>query len=247
MKKLLLLITVVLFISCSSDEESDNGITLEPNQKTLYFEDTYQIEASSISAITYSVENEFHASVSSTGLVEVGRVGETTIILDNGEETKEEIITVTPKSTLYPTPNLEFGISRSQLEDSLGTPDAETDESILYTTSLGYNMLYLFDDDNNLDFSSVIIEEQHTSELVTYLGERYLLVSDTDEFYMLINGLSMATSTLAIGASEMNDDYLLVLYSPIDDSTLNKSSNTYKIDSSLINKISKILKNKLNN
>ena len=122
----------LLLVSCSKDDEVDNLITLASSEKTLYFGDEYQIEATSNTPILYSSENEYHTSISESGLVTARFVGETNIVLSNGNDTQKVLITVKPKINLYPEPNLEFGISKSALIAKYGTPDSETETNIFY-------------------------------------------------------------------------------------------------------------------
>lgn len=79
----LLLITVLVFTLSSCEKEKANLISVTVLEKTFNFEDEYQIEATSKSAISYKVDNEYHATITQTGYLTAGRVGETTISLKN--------------------------------------------------------------------------------------------------------------------------------------------------------------------
>ncbi len=75
MKKLLLLLLIApfIFISCGSDDD-DASISLKETEKALKYGETYQINATSGNKITYVSENEYHATVSESGLVTAARI-----------------------------------------------------------------------------------------------------------------------------------------------------------------------------
>ena len=82
------LVFIAILIISSNSCKKEDLITLNSTEKTLNYEDEFQIEAESNSLITYSVENEYHAEVSESGLVKARYVGETNIILQNAEDRK---------------------------------------------------------------------------------------------------------------------------------------------------------------
>ena len=105
---IILAVLPLLLAGCSKDEPKPDIISLVVTEKTLNFGDEYQIVATSKAPIVYEVENEYHADVSETGLVTARFIGETIILLSNGEDSKTFKIIVSPKSNLYPEPNLKF-------------------------------------------------------------------------------------------------------------------------------------------
>lgn len=217
MKKTVLLIGVslsLLFVSCSKDDEVDKLITLESSAKTLFFGDEYQIEATSNTPILYSSEDEYHAHVSEPGLVTARFIGETNIVLSNGNDRKTVSITVKPQINLYPDPNLEFGISRSALITKYGTPDAESETTILYNnySNAAAAVMYLFDENNKLKNTAVMVKTAYNSNLGTFLVERYLPI-DMDNL-LFVNALRPEDATLLIGADLYDISYWLVLYVP---------------------------------
>ncbi|WP_165042378.1 Ig-like domain-containing protein [Dysgonomonas sp. ZJ709] len=216
MKKLLLLLFVLplIFVSCGSDD--DNSLSLKEAEKTLKYGNTYQINASSDNKITYTSENEYHATVSESGLITAGRIGETNILLTDGNDTKEFKVTVNPESNLYPEPNVEFGISKSDLIKKLGTPDYQTSEGIRYDnySSNAPQVAYLFDSSDKLETSVTMVKTAYSSELGTFLGERYVYGTSIEEDYTLIfiNNLKLENATMMIGASLYNTSYWMTIY-----------------------------------
>lgn len=236
MKNFLFLFTCTLFLlnSCSSDDDNKNGISLSETSTTLKSTKTYQIKATSDTKITYAVENEYHAKVSESGLITAGKIGDTDIILTNGDDTKHFKVTVEPESKLFPEPNLEFGISKSDLIKKLGTPDVTTDNGIGYSnySTNAPAALYLFDSNNKLNGSSVMVKTAYSKELGTFLGERYVYATSVEEDYTLffVNALSLEKTTMAIGASLYNTQYWMVFYYPYS-----KSKSSAQIRSSVNN------------
>lgn len=207
-----------LFFSCSKEDGPDNSITVQSSEKTLYFGDEYQIKATSNLPISYTSNDEYHAAVSETGLVTARFVGETEILLSNGSETKEVPVTVEGKSNLYPKPHLDFGISRSKLIGELGTPDAEIEEGVGYGSysSAAPMIMYLFDENDNLRSVGVLVSTVYSSDLGTFLSERYLPADP--ENLIFINALEESRTTMLVAAELYDQDYWMVLYIPYSSS-----------------------------
>lgn len=215
MKKFLTLILLAtLFVGCSSDDDENNNIDLKTSDVILSFGDESQIGATSDSKITYSSEDEYYASVSDAGLIKAGRVGETRMVLTNGKDTKSLKVTVKATSNLYPEPNIEFGISRSDLIKKLGTPDRETSTGIGYDnySTNAPQVAYIFDTNNKLTSSSVLVKSSQSSNLGTFLGERYIAIGSEGYTIFFINSLLTQNPTMGVGANLYNVNYWMVLY-----------------------------------
>jgi hypothetical protein len=215
-KTLLILAVIVAAITsgCSKGDDENPAIILKTAEKTLSFGDTYQIEATSPSPITYTAENDYYAAVSSSGLVTARFVGETNITLTNDKDSKKVTIIVSPKSTLYPTPNVEFGISRSALIAKLGKPAKETSSGIAYSnySNVAELVMYVFDANDKLTNTGVAVKTAYSSELGAFLSERYLLINK--ENLLFVNSLDPKKEAMLIRASLYNTSYWLVSYGP---------------------------------
>lgn len=209
--------TIVLS-GCGKEDDVDNSILLTSSNQTLFYDDEFQIDATSSLPITYTSEDEYHAKVSASGLVTAGRVGETNIVLSNGKDTKKIKITVRPESNLYPEPELTFGMTRAAVKSKLGTPDSETDAGMGWTnySTNAPILMCLFDEADKLESYSVMVKTAYSSELGTFLGERYVPFSIDEENYTIlcVNGLTLDTATMLIGASVYNSSYWMVTYIP---------------------------------
>jgi hypothetical protein len=230
MKKGLVLLAVVLplvLAGCSKDDEPD-VISLEVSEKTLYSGDEYQIEATSKAPINYTVENEYHAEVSETGLVTARFVGETNVLLSNGEDTRNFRVIVKPKNNLYPEPDVKFGDSKSSIIAKFGTPDDESSSEIGYIdySDAAPILMFSFDSNDKLEGYGVLVKSFYSSTLADFFLERYLIVSaEEDGVFLFINDLNPTTATMGIGLQLYNISYWIVIYMPMPNiSTSTKSA-----------------------
>lgn len=215
MKKILFVFVVLVSVlsSCSSSDD-DKGIELMSKDVVLSFEEEYKIDAKSESKILYTSENKYHASVSENGTITGGRVGETNILLNNGEDTKKIKVTIEAKSNLYPEPNLEFGISRADLIKKLGKPDNNSDDGIAYTSFSANAPIaaYFFDENDRLSSVAVMVKTSQSSNLGKFLVERYVPFSSENGLALFMNALVVKDVTMLVGAKVFNLSYWQVLY-----------------------------------
>lgn len=215
------LLLMIMFVSCSSDDNGSrfDNIDLTKTEKTLFSKDTHQIDAASISEINYKSENEYHADVSSSGLVTARFVGETNIELSNSEDNKNFKVIVKPEYSLYPEPNVEFGVTtKSDIITTLGEPDAETEDVIGYSdySNAAPILMFMFDSNDKITSYITLVKTAFTSDLASFLIERYLLVSAERDFYLFINGLNLSDATKAMSLQVRDLNYLQVIYMPSD-------------------------------
>ncbi len=213
-------IAAIAFSGCSKGSGEDNPIKLSSSAQTMRYDDEFQIQATSDTPITYTSENDYHAEVSSSGLVTAGRIGETNIVMTNGDDTKKLKITVRPESNLYAEPDLTFGMTRSAVKAKLGSPDSETEDGIGYEDwSYASEMLIcLFDEDDKLTSYSVAVKTLYAEELVAFLAERYVLGSVPDNGDLLaifINSLDLNTANMTVSVFYSDLSYLMTMYMPV--------------------------------
>lgn len=228
MKKYLLCMLMALpfvFTSCSDSDDNDdndeNGIKLEKSEYKMNFQDKVQIEATSPSDIVYQSENEYVATVSTSGLITGGRVGETEIALSNGNGTKKVKVIIEPKSELYPEPEFPFGETRDNIIKKHGKPDAEDDESIVYKnySSNTEAIMYMFDGKegkSKLTGISVLLKSSYsnTKELAAHLAERYIMTSGEGDLTLIgMNSSKVENATVLVGV-QLFGSYWGVMYVP---------------------------------
>lgn len=210
-----LLACTMLLSSCSKDEDVSIIIQNE-NPIVLNHEETIQIKATSTLPLTYISENEYNAKVSTYGLITANYVGETKIKLTNGSEEKIIYVEVEPKYNLYETPCLEWGISKSEVINKYGSPDAETSQGVGYKSysSAAPILTFLFDNSQKLMASSVLVKTGHGSTLADFLLERYMPISvDIDKYNAsFVDALTPEQTNTLINITPYNLAYLQVLY-----------------------------------
>ena len=216
-KQILAFALIGLFIAGCSSKEDPDVISLKTRGKILNYKDEYQIEAKSKSEITYKSDNEYHASVSESGLVTAGFVGNGNISLTNKSGDIQNVtIFVEPKYTTFPTPFLEFGTSMADIIAKFGAPDVQNSVAIGYEgySSKAPRISYSFDSDGKLDLVAVWVKTAYSSELGSYMSERYMFAMEEDGAFLFVNGLSAGTSTMAVALTLYDINYWFAIYMP---------------------------------
>lgn len=230
MKKVLLLLFILPFVfsSCSSDDD-DNSIKVEQREFVMNFEDTQQINATSKASITYKSESEYVAKVSTSGLITAGRVGETSILLSNGEDSKSISVKVEPLHNIYPEPihKIKFGDSKATVKSAFGNNAFEQTTSLLYNDyHKNYDYAFLFEDGKLTATGVVIPTLSLPDNFSDFFTERYQIVALEDYQASFIN----EKEDMAVGISPTDDlDSMLVIYIPFS-ATRSSSSTSIKDD-----------------
>lgn len=183
----LLILALPIFIFSCSDDDND-GISLKSsNDVTLHSGETHQIQASSDHTITYISENVSHAMVSSSGVITARLIGETRVLLDNGNESKVVKVTVAPQYNLYPDPVFDFGISREELKRKAGTPDFEEEIGEGYASVIYYNpsesavsLVYLFEENVMYSVAVFLKPSYDNDDVTSFVSERYRYLNTQD-------------------------------------------------------------------
>ncbi|WP_088656221.1 Ig-like domain-containing protein [Geofilum rhodophaeum] len=215
MKKIVLALMVVLLAACGKDESPD-VISLNDSEVPLYYGDNYQIEAESRSSVTFESENDYHASVTTDGLVTARYVGETNISISNAEDSKLLRITVQPKYDLYPEPDVEFGTLKADIISHFGDPTSDTGSAIGYDDySYGAPiLLFAFDDYDRVTGYAVMIDPNKMERLVNFIGERYFPVGSKDGVLTFANGLAPEKASVGIVVYLYDSSYIAAMYLP---------------------------------
>lgn len=199
MKKVFLffmVLSAVMLYSCKEDVITvKNGELVQLNHG-----DTHQIEAESISLIHYESSDEYCAQVSQYGLVQANYVGSANIMLNNEIEEKIVKVEVKAVSSLYEEPDIAFGDTKLSVIDKLGTPSEDNGNTFIYkdySSSVSY-LLVLFENDRVLSYA-VMLDHSYSSELATFIGERYRSLGVIDKYFCYINSLQLADATMMVG------------------------------------------------
>lgn len=228
MKKILFTLGIALpflFNSCSDDENKENdSIKLESSKLEILVGNEMQINATSSLDISYSSENDYYASVSRSGLVTANKVGETSVLLNNGVKKETVDIAITPKYTTYPDPYLNFNASKNDIIKEVGNPDRTTDDGgLVYDnySSKASAGLYMFDGSKYTGFG-VTVNTSYAAELGNFIRERYNLYWNDEDNYTIyyINATTISKATVIV-AVEITLSGIYVIYMPA--SALSKS------------------------
>ena len=182
----------------------------------MHHGETYQIPAQCDNPITYTSVDEYHANVSASGLITAQYVGNTTIRLTSEDDTKTFSVTVISRSNLYPEPNIKVGDTRSTVISKLGQPDASTSDGIGYNnySTKAPMLAVLFDANNRVKGYGIMVLSAYSSELSTFIRERYAYVTMNEGSPIFINSLTAAGATLLVSYEYYNTNYWMVTYLP---------------------------------
>jgi len=219
MKKYLfftLLLITTCFFSCSKDDAPGEFEITSPKSLTLVFGATSQISTNSTDGVSYNSENEYHATVSASGLITGKCIGETNIDVKHGNSTNKIKITVIPKSALYTEPDFLFNNTKDQILSRFINPETLNDKSIIYNGAYNgvYKIAYMFEN-NKCSSIIVLISTLHMNDLSNFIDERYEYYSSTPmdngtDIMMFLN----EDKTMAVGVYLFNTSYLAVMYTP---------------------------------
>ena len=120
-----------------------------------------------------------------------------------------------PLSDLYPTPVLEFGMSKTDLVHRLGIPERSTKDGIIYAnySKAAPYAMYVFENEK-LSGAAVFVCSSCTKSLAAYLVERYHPVSREGKNYYFINTPSEQNSALCVALTLSKTKYWSVMYMP---------------------------------
>ncbi len=189
MKKLLFLtiLSSVIFLKCSKKEATLQELLVTTTSISFNSGETLQIDAISDFSINYKSDHEYHATVSSSGLVTAVKVGETIITITSNGISKEVSVEVLPTQNILSDLILEWGILRSEIKTKVGEPDDEYPDEITYYDIYGTaeDVIYEFDTDDKLIATWVYINISKTSTLKEFLLERYAFINSKNgiDFY----------------------------------------------------------------
>ena len=207
---------IVFLTACSSSD--DEKLSLSADKLTMHFEETEQLTATE--NVVWESESEFVATVSTNGLVEGGHVGKTNIVATSENGTAKCEVEIVPVYNTITEPVIVGGAKtisevKSKEKRSL---NKET------LTSLGYSgsnsaekaVVYLFDDNGNVESAAVAVSFSYTKELTSFLIERYQVIGEKDDVYVFING-DEENYNMGITLSD-ESSYLMVAYIPTSSS-----------------------------
>lgn len=203
---------IALTLGCSSKDEPD-VIELSSSELSLTKGDEKNLNAKSQSSITYKSENDFHALVTQSGLVTANYVGSTNISLVNGSGSSKEVkVTIKPKYTTYEEPDMDFGLTSSQIISKYGAPRFTDAEASIYNGSGNVlNKIYLMTN-GRVSSIGVTIPGRYLADTREFIKERYAYAyrATTGEVYG--NSLVATNADFFVGTSLSASGDVMILY-----------------------------------
>lgn len=187
MKELKMLFAVLLAViittsmySCGSDDDGDDSVSLK--NVTLVAGEEMTIENGS--GVTWVSDNVYIASVSGTTIT-AKRVGTAKISSSKGSFT----VTVTGSSDLYDEPYMVWGSSVSTVNSYMSsyTLTKQTESILMYEGKKGADYILYGFENSKLTSSAAAIPSYYAKELVEFLNERYVYLSEEDNNYYFLS------------------------------------------------------------
>ncbi len=222
-----LIVFPMLFTDCGFNDFDDNNIKINQDQYILHYKETAQINSiTKATNIVYTSQSEYVASVSESGVITAGRVGEANIYLSNMGTTTHVTVKVEPVHNIYPEPihDIDFGVSKESVKSTFGNNPTEEHETALVYRDYhkDYDYVFLFEDEDLAAMGVLIPTPSLPDNFTDFLLERYLLVAFQDGESTFLNqhrdlGISMAPSK--------DSSEIMVVYFPFESAARSSSPN----------------------
>lgn len=178
MKKHFIFMAVLGLVLCTSCSDPID-ISTSDDPIVLHHDEEYSIVATSQTPITYSSSNEYCAVVNQDGLITARCIGESTIQLSNGKDTKSIVVKVEPLCTKYELPAFQYGQSKASFIEQYGEPilteEMDEIEYLIYSSFPTFSLImFAFDQNEELVLFSPVDISGNPEELATFVAERYL-------------------------------------------------------------------------
>lgn len=231
MKKFLpaLLFCITIFVSCEENEPKPQELEVSTSKISLNSGGNESILATSDFDILYESENEFHATVTSQGEVTAVKVGSTNIIVTSNSKVESVEVEVLPLYNTYPTPIIDWSMTVNKIISVIGQPDAISDGVLGYGeySPKAPVVMYKFDENEKLSSTAVMVNTEYSSELGSFMEERYQYAGESDGFFIFADALEPSRAKLIVAASQYDTDFWMVIYTPFIESELKSSQELY--------------------
>lgn len=237
---LILLISTLAFYSCEKELES---IQLDKSEITIHYDENYQLNVSYSPTdvdippvFTWYAEDTKVAEVDQNGFVEGVKIGETDINVQTEDGKFQALckVIIEPISNLYIEPVIEFGKSKSYVENiETRLIYGETTDALVYEGD-NYKVkyvMYIFEF-NRLTSSAVLLIDNAMEEVGTFLSERHDYIGSEDgmlAFRVNANVVAVLTDHYELG--------LVVLY--MENSDMKSTSSIYELFDIRLNELRK--------
>ena len=192
----LLLVAFVSFgiTSCGSDDD-EPSISVTPTSIIMHYDDTQQLKAEGSTATSWTVGDDYIASVDQTGLVKGLHIGSTQVKVSDGKTSAYCDVTITPEYNLYEEPIMSWGTSKSSIvaSETHKSLNASSSDYFMYDYSQGSTaciMVYGFKN-NKLESAMAILNKSLFVTAGLFLLERYQPVYiGNDNEYLFMDAMT---------------------------------------------------------
>jgi hypothetical protein len=197
----MLVIVSIGFVSCGNDdEEGSKPLVVSPSSISMKYDESQQLSASG--ATSWRSENEFVATVDQNGLVKGNHVGNTDIIVSNGNTSGKCSVTIAPKYNYFDMPILNWGTSETSIRnaETHGTPEKSGD-NLLYkydNRSIPAVVMYSFKN-GVLNNVLQITGSSYYANAGYFLIERFQPIGESQGMYIFIDSMSSDTAHTLVG------------------------------------------------
>lgn len=211
-----LFLALIFLNACEKDEEKSmyHFIQLNQNEIRLMSSERLLIETLKPADLSFICNNNFVAQINIDGWVYATRLGKANIKVTNGYLEDRIKLIVTARSDLYTEPIKDFSLTKSDIKAIDGEPYNETETSLSYQLENPKSPLktYVFNTDNKLFSSSVLVQKAESDERSIFLEERYKYHGGFDYYS---DALIIEESTILVAVDDFDEKYDQVTYYPI--------------------------------
>lgn len=250
---LAVLVSGLVVTGCESDDEEKP--TLTPSELSLYVDESATLTYKGDGKCTWTSTEPLIASVTQNGVVTGKLVGNTTIKA-NDLTCKVE---VKPQYNTYYEPCMEWGCAQSVVKNHMnGYVLNDADSESLSYKGKGKAILYLYTFENNmLEMSGLAISSSYTSEITSFLSERYIpVLLDEDSYSFMFTDVKKNTlvvlqiysaSTLLIAYTRYPNSDTRTIYTESDllKNIYDMEMSTIEVDTTNMDKIAKTIKSQI--
>lgn len=193
-----MLLTALSFCIASCSKDDDEVPSVQTNC-TLEVGQTFDLGFKG----EWLTSNPFVATINQNGIITAERMGKTRVVLNKHNLYCD--VTVTPGYTFYNEPITKWGISKNELIEKRGMPDAAEDDMLGYITdneALPIEM-YTFED-YRLKSCSLMGDAGYKNSIIKHLEQRYKYMETYEGIMIYADAETPNKANTAIGLSCQN-------------------------------------------
>lgn len=214
-----LLFSVLVIATIAGCNKKDDTLVLRTTSAFMSSTKTLQLDISpGPEGCIFETDNDFIASVSSTGLITANLVGEAHITVTNTAKgfTASCKVTVQPEHQMFRIPYLNFNSYKQPIKDyETRYFYAEDDSTLIYIgENESIDALFYFFENFHYTLSTCMIPATDPDHFQEFIAERYFLLNSDNQFTTLMTPDSKTLVGIESGITIGSDIYYAVYYMP---------------------------------